>query len=298
MANTLLYFIFLTVLNIFVLSNGDYVRSPGKGVQVKAAIKHSLDLKCEYHGDDHDGEFLEWYRDDVSVYKEKPGHYIIHNTKKESRLTIKIFVEADADIKKWSVKTKKPGFEEPIECQFGPIIIHAAPQGIESDRPDEKIDSPHGSVRRSQGDRITLKCIIESTRKGKQGVNDIKWEFSKNDETYSKLPDSVITSSKDIIIIDRIEKHHRGYYRCSVNDVSSIVLLRVKDRLAALWPFLGIVGIVLVLVIIILVFEKRERSARKPITTDDEENDHANDPLVRSSTKPLDDENKKRVAKA
>lgn len=31
-------------------------------------------------------------------------------------------VEADANVTKWFVKTGKPGFEFPSECEFGPII--------------------------------------------------------------------------------------------------------------------------------------------------------------------------------
>ncbi|CAF2838643.1 unnamed protein product [Rotaria sp. Silwood2] len=291
------YFIFLTVLNIFVSSNAKYMRSPDKNVQIKGALKHSLDLKCVYDGDDA-GQFVEWYKDGIPVSQEKPGHYIVHSTSKESTLTIKIFVEADGHVKKWHVKTGKAGFEEPIECQFGQIPIIATPQRIETDQTNEKLDSPHVSVRRVQGDRIIFTCIIEAGEEDKGKVYDIAWDFSKNGDIYTKLPHGAVILSKTQLTIDQIEKSHNGYYRCTVNDVSSTILLRVKDRLAALWPFLGIVGVVIVLVIIILISEKRERSTRQAATTDDEENDHANDPLVRSSNKPSDDENKKRAVKA
>ncbi len=50
------------------------------------------------------------------------------------------------------------------------------------------------------------------------------------------------------------------------------------DRLAALWPFIGIVSIVLVLVIIILIFEKRQKTNKKSSPTDDDEQDRASDP--------------------
>jgi len=37
------------------------------------------------------------------------------------------------------------------------------------------------------------------------------------------------------------------------------VLIRVKDKLAALWPFLGIVGEVTLLITIIFIYEKKSK---------------------------------------
>ena len=63
----------------------------------------------------------------------------------------------------------------------------------------------------------------------------------------------------------------------SLIERKSIVFISV-DKLAALWPFIGIVSIVLTLVIIIIIFEKRQKSNKKTASTDDDEQDRASDP--------------------
>lgn len=55
----------------------------------------------------------------------------------------------------------------------------------------------------------------------------------------------------------------RGHYTCvgknslMVEPTKSEGFIRVKDKLAALWPFLGICAEVFVLCAIILIYEKR-----------------------------------------
>jgi len=128
--------------------NAQYEGYPSKnGPALQSSFEHSLELKCRYLGIDGNGTFLNWFKrvdnTDVLINPEKPvGHYTVKHTGKESILNIIIFgkskeknkrifyidefyfcklVQADADVTKWFVKTGKPGFEFPSECEFGPI---------------------------------------------------------------------------------------------------------------------------------------------------------------------------------
>lgn len=67
------------------------------------------------------------------------------------------------------------------------------------------------------------------------------------------------------LTIEKISLSDRGYYTCTgYNDAmeesdraKSEAFVRIKDKLAALWPFLGICAEVFVLCAIILIYEKR-----------------------------------------
>lgn len=50
-----------------------------------------MKLQCTYTGSEGNGEFIGWYKDGVDVNTEKPGHYAVSTTDKETVLTIKIF---------------------------------------------------------------------------------------------------------------------------------------------------------------------------------------------------------------
>jgi len=78
-----------------------------------------------------------------------------------------------------------------------------------------------------QDQSVRFKCIIEPSQTNENDNIKIRWQFSKDGEKFSKLPRGLNTK-KNEIFIKRINKTHRGYYRCSFNNVSFSVLLRVK----------------------------------------------------------------------
>lgn len=98
---------------------------------------------------------------------------------------------------------------------------------MKSDK-EETLDTNYGSVRRNKGELLTLECIVEPEFEENSTVTNIKWEFSANDKDYEMLPSGITISNKNKISISDVDRTHRGYYRCTVNDISFTILLRVK----------------------------------------------------------------------
>lgn len=95
--------------------------------------------------------------------------------------------------------------------------------------------------------------------------------ISNGTETNSKYVIISTPELSELIISDLDMNVDPGTYVCNATNsqgsARETISLRVRSRLAALWPFLGIVAEVLVLVTIIFIYEKR----RKPDQTLDGE---------------------------
>ncbi|EDL89403.1 basigin, isoform CRA_a [Rattus norvegicus] len=129
----------------------------------------------------------------------------------------------------------------------------------------------------SEGEFVKLICKSEASH---PPVDEWVW-FKTSDTGDQTISNGTEANSKyviistpelsELIISDLDMNVDPGTYVCNATNsqgsARETISLRVRSRLAALWPFLGIVAEVLVLVTIIFIYEKR----RKPDQTLDED---------------------------
>jgi len=131
-----------------------------------------------------------------------------------------------------------------------------------------------------EGERLTLECVVHGTP-----PPNISWTFG-NETNYSGRGRVILKPHDDglnaLFVIDEATMDDRGSYSCIATNAnnytdSASVYVRVKDKLAALWPFLGICAEVFVLCAIILIYEKKRNK------TELEESDTDNSPETKNT---------------
>ncbi|KAL6029904.1 hypothetical protein STEG23_030835 [Scotinomys teguina] len=138
-----------------------------------------------------------------------------------------------------------------------------------------RIKAGKKSEHSSEGENVRLVCKSDSSH-----PPITQWTWLKTSDSGDQLITNgseskyvvISTAERSELTISNLDiNSDSGTYVCNATNshgtVQERVTLCVRSRLAALWPFLGIVAVVLVLVTIIFIYEKRQ----KPDQTLDED---------------------------
>lgn len=238
--------------SITLVPNYDYVDEKIKVF----SIRRQLVLQCALSSESSDAVTMNWKKNgqDVTTIPEMKGRYTTDGT------TLKIS----------SSEAEDAGL---YECDVPLLNLNASIEAMAT--VEMSLDKNTYVV---EGEVLRIVCKIVGTNP------DILWRIAKNEtEIYTESRDRVTLEEVDGVANARftmvdITMDDRAEYTCvaqnrvtrlSGKPVENTTLVRVKDKYAALWPFIGICVEVFLLCVVIWVCEKR-RLQKQMEESDDE----------------------------
>lgn len=265
--NFAIFFIILSAIDVVLSRNVKIkhnveqpLRHQDKNIEFNCTIDDISDVKAKD---------IVWEINGKKLGKKDEKYYTISEYEGKSRLFI-----------------KKPDISEDsgnVSCQVktssGDILSDSI--NITSE-PHVKFDDKSKNL--VQGDPLTLKCKVS----GSPTPSRILWK-GPNEKTLSEVDQRVSFRDNNATLkIKDIDFDDKGTYTCVASNIhgeyNATITVRVKDKLAALWPFLGICAEVFILCSIILIYERSRKKKSSDNTVDDEAGDkltNSNDNQVR-----------------
>ncbi|KAG5899557.1 hypothetical protein JTB14_008241 [Gonioctena quinquepunctata] len=135
-------------------------------------------------------------------------------------------------------------------------------------------------------ERLRIECKIIGNPSLSWIFQNVTYTESKDRvriENYKGDDDRIIVNG--VFIVDNITKEDRGDVVCLGEDqlglnetARSQCLVRIKDKYAALWPFLGICAEVIILCAIIIIYEKKRNKTELEESDTDQSPEQKNTP--------------------
>lgn len=237
--------------------------------QVALTPGHEILLRCSIA--EYPDEQFNWFRIKLYSSKETPP---IDGTINEEELkpTDERFI-----IKNNEIVIKSPSFNDigDYYCRVKQprdgmetekmISVRAKPYIFEFDLES----STFRSATIEEGKSLKLICNVIDDYTPESKIK-ITWQMSKYDE--NDMNDVIsgedgirlesYNSTSNALIIDRVTKDHRKFYKCQasngITDNTKVILIRVKDKYTVIWPTVGIVIELVILIGVIIIVENRK----------------------------------------
>ncbi|BFZ01981.1 hypothetical protein BsWGS_05020 [Bradybaena similaris] len=210
-----------------------------------ATLSCSIEMDASQNSITH----LAWYKDDklISSRVDSPRFETLVNN---NTLIIHKPIRDDSGL--YIARFEITGRSHPYDCH---VHFRAGPLVLDFEKSTNLIE----------GDDMELQCIVKG-----YPYAVVTWYKDSEIVNASSGDDNRVTLQElggyknARLFIRRINYNDAGEYKCAAFSVyfpnstsEKKITVRIKDKLAALWPFLGIVGEVVVLCIIIFIYEKR-----------------------------------------
>lgn len=255
----LLSVLFLGFTSIFstVAANSISVNyDAGSTVYKSVDIKTTLEIHCNTT---ETGIRMEWEKDGENITVPKDNRIKIADNK------LVIDETKNEDSGNYSCRI----FKQDVKTGEQNIIVIAKPQVM-----------MQADVTVVEGERLMLECVVRGTP-----LPNVSWTVG-NETYYGSQGRVILKPHLDVpnalFVYEDAKMEDRGLYSCIATNAynftnNATAYVRVKDKLAALWPFLGICAEVFVLCAIILIYEKKRNK------TELEESDTDNSPETKNT---------------
>lgn len=226
-------------------------------------------LQCNISGNQGNQFELRWYKEDKLIENVKDKYQIKED---ENKLVISSANEDDiGNYTCQAVNRKTPNSTESLMKAV--IHVIGAPKITLAE------DTPV-----VEGERLRLHCLVRGNP-----IPSVVWSI---DGKPVNMSDGRIRFENDnkipnaILVIDSVQMTDRNLYTCRASNIANHdapgpfkdTFVRVKDKLAALWPFLGICAEVAVLCTIILIYEKKRNKTELDESDTDQSPEQKNTP--------------------
>jgi len=242
---------------------------------VTFSLGKTIVISCNATSDDKKAKIeIEWKQNDVPIEDVESLKDRYKISMKGSIAKLEIWNGREEDIAKYTC-----ALDDDKDAQSADIEVFTKPQ-VKVQR----------SINTVELEVLKIRCTVTG-----KPHSEISWFYSNetlNDTNIQDLQDERVTFEKDtekdienaVLVKSDIQMYDRGVYTCvgqppyghkTINDTC---MVRVKDKYAALWPFLGIVAEVFVLCAIILIYEKKRNKTELEESDTDQSPDQKNTP--------------------